>query len=59
MVATSTPAAAGPTVSITPIAMPLRAAAREMRCAGRMRGVTALRVAPEMVAATVLIVVST
>ena len=52
-VATSTPAAAGPTVSIVPNEMPLSAAAREMRWAGRMRGVTALRVAPEIVAATV------
>ncbi len=57
--ATSTPARAGPTVIMRPLAMPVSADAAGSRRRGRMRGVTAWRTAPRTVAATALTEVAT
>ncbi|MNO07946.1 hypothetical protein D3C81_2303630 [compost metagenome] len=58
-VATSTPARAGPTVTITPMLMPPRALAAGRSRVGRRRGVIACRVLPIITDATALMVVST
>ena len=57
--AASTPARAGPTVSMVPNEMPLSALARVTISGGRMRPTTEPRVAIMMVPATELTVVTT